>query len=101
NVVERSTRAAWYTGQTLMEILESVEIAKDKNLENFRLPVQYVNRPNLDFRGFCGTIASGIVKPGDTIMALPSQKTSKVESIVTYDGSAMMVSPGLTIPEAM
>jgi len=87
NVVERSTRAAWYTGQTLMEILESVEIAKDKNLENFRLPVQYVNRPNLDFRGFCGTIASGIVKPGDTIMALPSQKTSKVESIVTYDGN--------------
>jgi sulfate adenylyltransferase large subunit len=86
NVVDRSARAPWYNGQTLMEILETVEIAKDKNLENFRLPVQYVNRPNLDFRGFCGTIASGVVRPGDTIMALPSQKTSKVERIVTFDG---------------
>ncbi|MAD46514.1 MAG: sulfate adenylyltransferase subunit CysN [Oceanospirillaceae bacterium] len=86
NVVEKSPRSPWYDGQTLMQILETVEVHKDKNLENFRLPVQYVNRPNLDFRGFCGTIASGIVKPGDTIMALPSQKTSKVERIVTYDG---------------
>ena len=86
NVVERSARAPWYKGKTLMEILETVEIAKDKNLENFRLPVQYVNRPNLDFRGFCGTIAAGTIKPGDTIMALPSQKTSKVERIVTFDG---------------
>jgi len=86
NVVERSVRSPWYTGQTLMEILETAEVAKDKNLENFRLPVQYVNRPNLDFRGFCGTIAAGTVHPGDTIMALPSQKTSKVERIVTYDG---------------
>ncbi|WP_221798315.1 sulfate adenylyltransferase subunit CysN [Oceanobacter mangrovi] len=86
NVVERSERAPWYTGQTLMEILESVEIAEDKNFDNFRLPVQYVNRPNLDFRGFCGTIAAGVVQPGDTIMALPSQKTSKVERIVTFDG---------------
>ncbi|MEC8102646.1 MAG: sulfate adenylyltransferase subunit CysN, partial [Pseudomonadota bacterium] len=74
-------------GQTLMEILETVEIDEDKNLENFRLPVQYVNRPNLDFRGFCGTVAAGTIKPGETIMALPSQKTSKVESIVTYDGN--------------
>ncbi|MEQ3694103.1 MAG: sulfate adenylyltransferase large subunit [Thalassolituus sp.] len=86
NVVDRSTRSPWYTGQTLMEVLETVEVSKDKNLENFRLPVQYVNRPNLDFRGFCGTIASGTVHPGDTVMALPSQKTSKVERIVTFDG---------------
>ena len=86
NVVEKSVRSPWYDGQTLMEILETVDIHKDKNLENFRLPVQYVNRPNLDFRGFCGTIAAGIVHPGDTIMALPSQKTSKVERIVTFDG---------------
>ncbi|MDO6806755.1 sulfate adenylyltransferase subunit CysN, partial [Wenyingzhuangia sp. 1_MG-2023] len=49
-------------------------------------PVQYVNRPNLDFRGFCGTISAGVVKPGDTVMALPSQKTSKVDRIVTWDG---------------
>ncbi|WP_028294181.1 sulfate adenylyltransferase subunit CysN [Oceanobacter kriegii] len=86
NVVDRSARSPWYTGQTLMEILETVEVAEDKNLENFRLPVQYVNRPNLDFRGFCGTIAGGIVRPGDTVMALPSQKTSKVDRIVTWDG---------------
>ena len=87
NVVERSERSTWFKGQTLMEILETVEIDEDKNLENFRLPVQYVNRPNLDFRGFCGTIAAGTIKPGETIMALPSQKTSKVESIVTYEGN--------------
>lgn len=87
NVVDRSTRCDWYTGMTLMEILESVEVAEDKNMDNFRLPVQYVNRPNLDFRGFCGTIASGTIKPGEEIMALPSRKTSKVESIVTWDGN--------------
>ena len=87
NVVEKSARAPWYDGQTLMEILETVEVHKDKNLTNFRLPVQYVNRPNLDFRGFCGTIAAGTIKPGETIMALPSQKTSKVENIVTFDGN--------------
>ena len=74
NVVDRSTRCDWYTGMTLMEILESVEVAEDKNMDNFRLPVQYVNRPNLDFRGFCGTIASGTIKPGEEIMALPSRK---------------------------
>ncbi len=86
NVVDRSERSSWYTGQTLMEILETVEVANDRNLDNFRLPVQYVNRPNLDFRGFCGTIAGGKVRPGDTIMALPSPKTSMVQRIVTFDG---------------
>jgi sulfate adenylyltransferase subunit 1 len=86
NVVNRSERSAWYHGPTLMEVLEDVPVAADKNLEHFRFPVQFVNRPNLNFRGFCGTIASGIVKPGDEIKALPSGKTSKVKSIVTYDG---------------
>ena len=56
----------------------------DRNLEDFRFPVQFVNRPNLNFRGFCGTIASGIVRKGDEVMALPSRKTSRVKSIVTY-----------------
>jgi len=87
NVVNRSERSPWYKGQTLMEILETVEINADRNLENFRFPVQYVNRPNLDFRGFCGTVASGIVRPGDEITALPSGKTSKVKSIVNFDGN--------------
>ena len=87
NVVNRSERSPWYKGKTLMEILETVEINADRNLENFRFPVQFVNRPNLDFRGFCGTVASGIVRPGDEITALPSGKTSKVKSIVNYDGN--------------
>ena len=70
-----------------MEILESVSIAADKNTEDFRFPVQYVNRPNLDFRGFCGTIASGRVSVGDNIRVLPSGKASRVKSIVTFDGT--------------
>lgn len=86
NIVNKSERSPWYQGQSLMEILEHVEIAGDKNIANFRFPVQYVNRPNLDFRGFCGTIASGEISVGDAVRALPSGKTSKVESIVTYDG---------------
>ncbi|UTA49533.1 sulfate adenylyltransferase subunit CysN [Simiduia sp. 21SJ11W-1] len=86
NVVDRSTRANWYQGQTLMEILESAPIAEDRNLSDFRFPVQYVNRPNLDFRGFCGTVVSGVVAKGDEIKVLPSGKTSKVKAIVTADG---------------
>ena len=86
NVVNRSDRTAWFSGQPLMEILENVELAHDKNLEHFRLPVQYVNRPNLDFRGFCGTIAAGVIRPGDSVTALPSGKTSRVKQIVTFDG---------------
>ncbi|UTF60758.1 sulfate adenylyltransferase subunit CysN [Gilvimarinus sp. DA14] len=86
NVVNRSEKSAWYSGKTLMEILESVPVTADKNFDDFRFPVQYVNRPNLDFRGFCGTVASGVVKVGDEVKALPSGKRSKVKSIVTYDG---------------
>lgn len=86
NTIVPSEKTAWYKGKPLMEMLESVEISKDKNLQNFRLPVQYVNRPNLNFRGFCGTIASGIIHPGDKITALPSGKTSTVKSIVNFDG---------------
>ncbi|MDO3382557.1 sulfate adenylyltransferase subunit CysN [Gilvimarinus algae] len=85
NVVNRSERSPWYTGKTLMEILESVPVTADKNFDDFRFPVQYVNRPNLDFRGFCGTIASGVVKVGDAVKVLPSGKSSTVKSIVTYD----------------
>ncbi|QSP94545.1 sulfate adenylyltransferase subunit CysN [Marinobacter salinisoli] len=87
NVVNPSENTPWFTGQPLMEILETVEVSRDKNMEHFRLPVQYVNRPNLNFRGFCGTIASGVVRPGDEVMALPSRRTSKVREIVTFDGN--------------
>ena len=87
NVVDRSARSDWYTGKTLMEILNTVEIAADKNITDFRFPVQYVNRPNLDFRGFCGTVASGVIQKGEEITALPSGKTSRIKDIVTYDAS--------------
>lgn len=87
NVVNISERMPWYSGLSLMQILETVEIASDKNTEDFRFPVQFVNRPNLNFRGFCGTIASGVISVGDKVKALPSGKTSKVKAIVTYDAN--------------
>ena len=97
NVVNRSERSPWYTGQSLMEILESVEVAGDRNFDDLRFPVQYVNRPNLNFRGFAGTLASGIVRKGDEVMALPSGKTSKVKSIVTFEGELEHAGPGQAI----
>ena len=87
NVVERSSKSPWYKGETLIEHLENVQIDSDRDLTHFRFPVQYVNRANLDFRGFCGTVASGVIKVGDEITVLPSKKSSKVKEIVTYDGN--------------
>ncbi|HZL88797.1 MAG TPA: sulfate adenylyltransferase subunit CysN, partial [Pirellulaceae bacterium] len=86
NVVKNSENMPWYLGQPLMNLLETVYIGSDRNLEDFRFPVQIVNRPHLNFRGFCGTIASGIIRRGDQVMVLPSRKTSRVKQIVTYDG---------------
>jgi bifunctional enzyme CysN/CysC len=86
NVVDPSQKMPWYSGSTLMHHLENVHIASDRNLVDFRFPVQYVLRPNLNFRGFAGTLASGVVRPGDEVMVLPSRKTAKVKSIVTMDG---------------
>ncbi|WP_395502549.1 sulfate adenylyltransferase subunit CysN [Ectopseudomonas mendocina] len=97
NVVNKSERSPWYTGQSLMEILETVEVAGDRNFDDLRFPVQYVNRPNLNFRGFAGTLASGIVRKGDEVMALPSGKTSKVKSIVTFEGELEQAGPGQAI----
>src|SRR5690606_16203247 len=71
NVVNASEHTPWYDGDTLMTMLENVKVSADRNFTNFRFPVQYVNRPNLDFRGFCGTVASGVVHKGDQIIALP------------------------------
>jgi bifunctional enzyme CysN/CysC len=85
NVVNASTNMPWYSGEPLMPILETIEISEDKNFTDFRFPVQFVNRPNLNFRGFCGTVASGVIYKGDEIVVLPSNKTSRVKSIVTYD----------------
>ena len=87
NVVNKSEHTPWYTGDTLMGTLESVEINRNSAQNDFRFPVQYVNRPNLDFRGFCGTIALGDIHVGDRIVALPSGKSSTVKEIVTFDGN--------------
>ncbi len=86
NVVEKSQRTPWYKGTTLLDFLETVPIYADRNYNDFRYPVQYVLRPDLNFRGFCGKVASGIVRKGDELMALPSMKRSHVKSIVTYEG---------------
>ncbi len=86
NVVSKSESTPWFTGETLMELLEGVQVAADRNLTEFRMPVQYVNRPNLNYRGFAGTIASGVIRKGDSITAMPSGKTSKVKAIDTFDG---------------
>ncbi|WP_314914519.1 sulfate adenylyltransferase subunit CysN [Acinetobacter harbinensis] len=87
NVVNVSEHTPWYTGETLMGTLESVQINRETIKRDFRFPVQYVNRPNLDFRGFAGTIALGEIHVGDKIIALPSGKASTVKEIVTFDGN--------------
>jgi sulfate adenylyltransferase large subunit len=97
NVVNKSENMPWYEGETLMDILENVDIADDPNFEDARFPVQYVNRPNLNFRGYCGTLASGILKPGDAITVLPSGKESKIKALVTYDGDLDHAVPGEAI----
>ncbi|MCC7339367.1 MAG: sulfate adenylyltransferase subunit CysN [Pirellulaceae bacterium] len=86
NVVDPSVNMPWYRGSTLMNFLETVYIGSDRNFEDFRFPVQYVSRPDLNFRGFCGSVASGIIRQGDEVMVLPSRRTSRIKSIVTYDG---------------
>jgi len=84
NILTNSPKCSWYKGLPLMELLDTVSIHKDEN-DDFRLPVQYVSRPHLNFRGFCGTIASGSISVGDEITVLPSRKTSVVKSIVSND----------------
>ncbi|MBF8781833.1 sulfate adenylyltransferase subunit CysN [Pseudomonas fulva] len=101
NVVNRSERSPWYTGPALMEILETVEVAADRNFTDLRFPVQYVNRPNLNFRGFAGTLASGIVHKGDEVVVLPSGKSSRVKSIVTYEGELEHAGPGQAVTLTM
>ena len=82
NVVDTSKKTPWYDGKPLLGLLDTMDITKEERKEDFRFPVQYVNRPNLDFRGFCGTIAAGSVKVGDDITVLPSGKSTKVKSII-------------------
>lgn len=87
NITTSSPNTPWYEGPSLIHHLESVELDQEADGQKpFRMPVQWVNRPNLDFRGFSGLISSGTVKPGDAIRVLPSGKTSKVARVVTFDG---------------
>ncbi len=86
NVVDRSKRMLWYQGPTLLEHLETVPLPEKDSLQSFRFPVQTVIRPDATFRGFAGRIASGVVHPGDPVVALPSGRRTSVRSIVTYDG---------------
>ncbi|GAA4436824.1 sulfate adenylyltransferase subunit CysN [Bremerella cremea] len=97
NLVEKSEKMPWYEGATLMHMLENLYIGSDRNLQDFRFPVQLVNRPDLNFRGFCGTVASGTIRPGEEVMVLPSKKTSKVKRIVTMDGDVEEAFPPMSV----
>lgn len=97
NMLELSSHTPWYRGPTLMGYLESVEIEDDLQQKPFRLPVQWVNRPNQDFRGFAGTIAGGVIRQGDAIRALPSGRQSRVARIVTHDGDLELAVAGQSV----
>jgi bifunctional enzyme CysN/CysC len=93
NIIDRSTKMPWYRGATLMAHLETVPVGDDQSGKPFRMPVQWVSRPNQNFRGFAGTVASGVVKAGDVIKVLPSGKQSQVTRIVTADGDLAAAIP--------
>ena len=94
NVTVRSERTPWYVGPTLLEHLETVEVEERALAKPFRMAVQWVNRPNLDFRGFCGTVASGEVRPGDKVVVAKSGKIGTVARLVTYDGDLQQAQAG-------
>ena len=97
NVVDASQNTPWYRGETLLHYLEVVHIASDRNLIDLRFPVQYVNRPNRDFRGFSGTVASGVLRQGDEIVVLPSGQRTRVKAIVTADGDLQEAFPPMAV----
>jgi bifunctional enzyme CysN/CysC len=101
NVVERSPNMPWYQGQSLLHHLEEVHIASDRNLIDARFPVQYVLRPYSDefhdYRGLAGTVAGGVLKPGDPVIVLPSGFTSTIQSIDTFDGPVPEAFPPMSV----
>ncbi len=97
NVVSKSDRMRWFEGASLLHHLETVHIASDRNLSEMRFPVQLVVRPNQEFRGYAGQVASGILKPGDPVVVLPSGRASRVKSIVTYDGEVSQAFPPMSV----
>ena len=97
NIVSKSTRTPWYSGPPMLEYLETVPLDAGRNFDDLRFPVQYVVRPNLDFRGFAGQLASGMLRPGDTVMALPSGRTTKVKSLPSFDGPMSEAFPPMAV----
>src|SRR6202171_4529430 len=97
NVVDRSKRMPWYQGPTLLEHLETVPLPENDSLQSFRFSVQTVIRPDATFRGFAGRIASGVIHPGDPVVALPSGRKTRVRSIVTYDGDLPQASSPMSV----
>ena len=97
NIVESSENTPWYDGQSIMEYLETVEVAASSQSRPFRMPVQWVNRPNREFRGFAGLIGSGCISTGDKIRVLPSGTESTVARIVTYDGDLELAGAGRSV----
>lgn len=101
NIVTKSERMPWFDGASLLHHLETVHIASDRNLSEMRFPVQLVVRPNQQFRGYAGQVASGVLRPGDPVMVLPSGRTSRVKSIVTYDGEVTRAFPPMSVTVAL
>jgi len=97
NVVDAGGNLAWFDGPPLMEHLETVDVEVGVDLERLRMPIQMVVRPDLDFRGFAGTVASGVIRPGDEVVAMPSGLRSTVERIVTFDGDLEVAGPGRAV----
>ncbi len=97
NVVDAGTEMEWFNGPPLMEYLETVDVATGTDFEHFRMPIQLVVRPDLGFRGFAGTIASGIIRPGDEVVSLPSGVRSSIDRIVTFDGDLDVAGPGRAV----
>ncbi len=97
NVTTRSQHMPWYEGATLLHTLETLEVAADRNLVDFRFPVQYVIRPHQDFRGYAGKVASGQIRPGEAVMVLPGGQRSTVQRIVTYDGDLTQANAGESV----
>jgi bifunctional enzyme CysN/CysC len=96
-VAVRSNRMPWYSGPTLLEHLETVDIRPSVNGDEVRFPIQYVIRPDASFRGFAGQVAGGILRPGDPVLALPSRQKTRVQSIVTYDGELREAGPSMSV----
>ena len=94
NVVTAGTGMPWYKGPSILEVLDTIDVSRDQELQDLRLPVQYVNRPDHTFRGYAGTIAAGSVAAGDPVMAVPSRRMSKVREIVTFDGKPASAGSG-------